>query len=80
MARRRTNTPTDDDPTEADLEKFGGVTRPCPECRTELYDDAEVCWKCGHVLSSAPKAPKMVWVVAAIVLLAVFVLALGRVF
>ena len=73
--RRQPGPPRDPDdldegPSEADLEQFGGVTRPCPECKTELYDDAAVCWKCGHALSSEPKGlPVWVMVTAAVVLI-----------
>jgi len=37
-------------PSEADLDRFGGDTRPCPMCHADLYDDAEFCHVCGHVL------------------------------
>jgi len=58
----------DEGPSEADLEQFGGVTRPCPECKTDLYDDAAVCWKCGHALSSEPKGlPVWVMITAGVV-------------
>jgi len=40
----------DEGPSDEDLRTFGGVTQACPACRTELYDDAELCWKCGHAL------------------------------
>lgn len=59
----------DEGPSEADLEQFGGVTRPCPACKTDLYDDAAVCWKCGHAINSEPKGlPVWVMVTAAVVL------------
>ena len=78
MARRRTNMPRnagpggrDDEPSEADLEQFGGVTRTCPECGTECYDDAEVCWKCGRVFMGGDQKPSRAawWVIGVIALL-----------
>lgn len=61
----------DEDPSEEDLERFGGVTRHCPECNTELYDDSEICWKCGHALSAAPKgSPKWTVIIAVLILVA----------
>jgi hypothetical protein len=62
MARRRGQRETDEGPSDADLERFSSVTRECPECGAELYDDAEVCWKCGHAFSSAPNWPTKAWV------------------
>jgi hypothetical protein len=44
---RRGDDEIDEGPSEADLERFGGVTQTCPECGTELYDDVGVCWNCG---------------------------------
>ncbi|MGE3109184.1 MAG: hypothetical protein AB7G11_15565 [Phycisphaerales bacterium] len=38
-------------PSDDDIARFGDVTQKCPECRAELYDDAEVCWKCGCAIS-----------------------------
>lgn len=73
MAKRGHDDEFDEDPSPEDLERFGGATRQCPECGTELYDDAEVCWKCGHHLSSAPKGSKG-WVIAVAVVLVVLIL------
>ncbi len=64
----------DEGPSQADLEKFSGVTRPCPECGAELYDDVELCWKCGHALGSEPARPPW-WIIAvAIALLVALIL------
>ena len=65
-----------DDPTPEDVDAFSGVTRTCPECNSEVYDQAELCWKCGHAFSGEPKALPSRWVVA-IVILVVIVLAIG---
>ncbi len=79
MARRRIPGRGDDGPTDADLERFGGVTRTCPKCRTEVYDDAELCWNCGHAFSGAPRAPKAIWIVTAIVLVVFFTWTVVRI-
>lgn len=42
----------DEGPTDADIERFSDVTQRCPNCKTELYDDAEVCWSCGEALTA----------------------------
>lgn len=80
MARRRGQGEIDEGPSDADLERFGSVTRDCPECGVELYDDAEVCWKCGHALASTPNWPTRawVWVVAAAAVAALVLVLLWR--
>jgi predicted amidophosphoribosyltransferase len=70
---RRPVEDTSDAPRQADIDALDDVSKPCPECRADLYDDAEVCWKCGHALRGEAAPPKA-WVKwAAIVLLMVFV-------
>lgn len=44
----------DEYPSDEDIERFSGVTAPCPGCGTLLYDDVEICWNCGHDVASAP--------------------------
>ena len=68
----------DEGPDEADLERFGGVTQTCPECKAELYDDAEVCWKCGHAMQARTHTPPT-WVMIVIAAVITFVV-LGMVF
>ena len=65
-------------PSEADIERFGDAIQKCPECKSELYDDAEVCWKCGHAMMAADRTkPVPKWmVIAAGLVLAGFVIAL----
>lgn len=71
----------DDDPSDADIERFGGVTRTCPECSTEVYDDAEVCWKCGHAFSrTAQPSSRTTWIVTGIIVVLVVVLTLTQIF
>lgn len=43
----------DEDPSENDIEQFSGVTRVCSECKSEVYDDAEICHNCGHAFTQA---------------------------
>ncbi|MFG0284034.1 MAG: hypothetical protein ACF8R7_06390 [Phycisphaerales bacterium JB039] len=42
-----------DAPLREDIERFSEVTQRCPECGTELFDDVEICWNCGCVISEA---------------------------
>ena len=58
----------DEGPSEADIERFGDATQKCPECGTQLYDDVDVCWKCGHALASRREhTPMSMIVVLAVV-------------
>ncbi len=64
--------PIDEDPSPEDLERFGGVTRQCPNCNTELYDEAELCWKCGHALShQTGPPPKWIWITAIVLVVVI---------
>ncbi|MCC6427987.1 MAG: zinc ribbon domain-containing protein [Phycisphaerales bacterium] len=58
-----------DNPQESDVERFGGETRPCPKCNADIYDEAEWCHKCGHVLSQADqKTPGWIFVTASVLI------------
>ncbi|CAG1001862.1 hypothetical protein PHYC_02949 [Phycisphaerales bacterium] len=61
----------DENPSESDVEAFGDATVTCPECGASLYDDVQICWKCGHALSGAAKGPRpwVIWVAIAMVAL-----------
>ena len=82
MARRFSTPPDDNDtdggPSAADIEKFSDVTRTCPKCKAEMYDDVEICWQCGHALMSRDTtgAPKWVIVVSVLVLASFLVVSL----
>lgn len=54
----------DEGPSREDLARFGGETRPCPKCRADVYDEAEWCHKCGHVLSEADESGPSPWFLA----------------
>lgn len=63
MPPPRTQREVDEGPDEADLERFGSATVPCPKCGAAVYDEAEWCHKCGHVLGDGTDGKKMpVWV------------------
>lgn len=70
----------DESPQAADVEAFGDATVTCPKCKSTLYDDVDLCWKCGHALRGADEAGggRGAWValvvVAAIVIGMVLVL------
>lgn len=56
-------------PSDADIERFSDPTRVCPECKTEVYDEAELCWKCGHAFrGESGKMPKWIFVAAGLVI------------
>jgi hypothetical protein len=40
----------DEDPTEADMERFAGDTGFCPHCGEEVWDEAYACPECGEVV------------------------------
>ncbi len=37
----------DEDPSSEDLERFGGETAFCPACGAQMWDQAEICPRCG---------------------------------
>lgn len=67
-----------DGPIDRDVERFGGDTHPCPNCGTEVYDQAEWCHRCGQVLGDpADAAGPKPWIMITIALvIAAFVLGL----
>jgi uncharacterized protein (DUF983 family) len=74
MARRitrREDPEFDDGPTEEDVERFSDVTQKCPHCGTEIFDQAEVCWKCGMAVTQPVKRASQVWTILIIVILIV---------
>jgi uncharacterized protein (DUF983 family) len=53
----------DEAPSEADIEAFGDVTRTCPECKTDVYDEATVCHNCGHAFAGDKSGGLPTWAV-----------------
>jgi hypothetical protein len=55
-------------PSDADVERFGSETIPCPKCGDEMYDEAEMCMACGHIVGEAdnPGVPRWVMGTAAV--------------
>lgn len=76
---RQQNEEPDDGPTDADLERFSGVTQRCPKCNTELYDDAAICWSCGEALLERDRhgSGASWWVVTIVVSLVIAVMIWG---
>ena len=60
----------DEGPSEADIERFSSATRACPDCKSEVYDDAEVCWKCGHTFGGPNKMSVGLTVLVGVVVVA----------
>lgn len=75
--RRPLNDDLDEHPSEEDIARFSDVTRTCPECKKDVFDDSAVCYHCGHAFErtteGTTKAPSWV-LVATGLLLGAFVL------
>lgn len=71
----------DEGPSEEDLARLDGLTRTCPACGQEVFDDTDVCYHCGHAFSTRDKATN--WkhlVIAAAIILAFLAFAVVRLF
>ena len=76
--RARVRRERDENPSDEDVQKFGDVTRTCPECKKECFDDAAVCYHCGHAFerTTAGSSASPKWIVVTIlVIVAAFVVA-----
>ena len=76
--RARRDRAPDENPSEDDVQRFGDVTRTCPECKKQVFDDAAVCYHCGHAFErTTPGSSRSpTWIIATIlVIVAAFVLA-----
>jgi hypothetical protein len=71
----------DEGPSEDDVERFGDVTRMCPECGKDVFDDAAVCYHCGYAFerTTAGSTRSKTWVVVVVVVIVIafVVLAVG---
>jgi hypothetical protein len=56
-------------PSEADIARFGSETIQCPRCRSEMYDEAEMCMRCGHIRGEADASGLPPWAVGVAVVL-----------
>jgi hypothetical protein len=72
---RRSRTPRELDelPSDEDVERFGDVTRTCPECGKEVFDDAAVCYHCGYAFekTTAGSSPSPKWIVITVIVIIV---------
>jgi len=69
-SRARRARERDEGPSDEDIERFGDVTRTCPECGKQVFDDAAVCYHCGHAFEEREDAKGTAkWVVVTIVVL-----------
>ena len=71
----------DEGPSEEDLARLDGLTRTCPACGQEVFDDTDVCYHCGHAFSTRDKATN--WkhlIIAAAIVLAFLAFATIRLF
>lgn len=69
----------DEGPLPQDIERFNGVTRACPECGKEVFDDVTRCYHCGADMDAPrggrkSRTPVWVAVTAAVVIAAFLVL------
>jgi uncharacterized protein (DUF983 family) len=74
----------DENPSSDDIERFSDVTRTCPECNKEVFDDAAVCYHCGHAFerttAGSTRSPKWVVITIVLVLVAFLFLAVQGIF
>jgi len=64
-----------DAPRLEDVEEFGDATRRCPQCSTDVYDEADLCYKCGHAFGAEKQATPKPWVLVVIGLVVAAILA-----
>ena len=67
----------DEDPSEEDIAKLDSPTRTCPHCGREVYDDAEVCYHCGHAFMAGERATPWLQIAVAGLLILVFLVIFG---
>jgi hypothetical protein len=65
----------DEGPQAADIERFSHVTKACPACKKDVFDDTAICYHCGHAFerTTAGSGKTPIWIIATI---AVLILAL----
>jgi ribosomal protein S27E len=74
----------DELPSQEDMDRFADPTRTCPECNKEVFDDAAVCYHCGHAFErttgGSTRNPKWIVITVVLVLVAFVLIALRGVF
>ncbi|MGH7130703.1 MAG: hypothetical protein ACREJO_02010 [Phycisphaerales bacterium] len=71
--------PNDEGPSPEDIERFSNVTRRCPACNKEVFDDAEICYHCGEAMNAREHDKRADWRAVVVIVLVVLLLA-GLVF
>lgn len=58
----------DEGPQQADIERFSHVTRNCPACKKDVFDDSAVCYHCGHAFekTTAGSTKTPLWVIVTV--------------
>ncbi len=53
----------DEGPSPEDLDRFGGDTACCPDCGSEIWDQADICPDCGAFLTAGTtsRPPTQTW-------------------
>jgi predicted nucleic acid-binding Zn ribbon protein len=84
-ARENDDDAWDDDedhegPSRRDRQRFNDVTRSCPACGKQVFDDASVCYHCGELMD-APRGPKAnpLWKVVIVIVLVLMFAGIARV-
>lgn len=60
-------------PSASDLDKFGSELDSCPNCKSTIYDQSEMCPECGWYLGELEKSVSL-WVFVGVVGLIVILL------
>ena len=60
-------------PSAMDLDRFGSELDICPNCKSTIYDQAELCPRCGWYLGEVEKQVS-IWVILGLVSLAAILL------
>jgi uncharacterized paraquat-inducible protein A len=56
-----------DGPSAADVDRFGEPTIECPHCQKWVYDQSELCPKCGMPLSTRPESKMPAWLILVVI-------------
>lgn len=66
--------PHDEGPSAEDIERFSNVTRRCPACGKEVFDDAEICYHCGEAMEAPEHKHPPDWRAVVVIVLVVVLL------